>query len=53
MKIGKKIINTGYGTPWVRERNIKHYLDLATSAGFKIEDQKTEGNTFLLRCCKN
>ncbi len=51
--IGEKVINTGYGTPWVRERNIKQYLDLATSAGFKIEDQKIKGNTFLLRCRKN
>jgi len=50
--IGEKIINTGYGTHWVRERNLKDYLDLAASTGFKIEDQKTDGNTFLIRCRK-
>ena len=53
VKIVNKTIDTGYGTQWVRERNLKHYLDLATSTGFKIEDQKADGNTFLLRCRKN
>ena len=37
-------IKTGYGTKWPdEEKNLAFYLDIATSAGFEIARQETQG----------
>ncbi|TXT53797.1 MAG: SAM-dependent methyltransferase [Promethearchaeota archaeon] len=46
--IGKKKIETGYGTRWVQQ-DAQYYIDLAKTVGLKLEDKKVEKGIFYLK----
>ena len=53
VEIGVKIIGTGYGAAWDKERDVNYHVNLATATGFEIIEQNVDGNYFFIRCRKN
>ena len=49
VKIGKKKISTGYATKWEKEQDLEYYLNLGTSIGFKIVEEKMMDQMFYIR----
>lgn len=45
-----KIIETGYGVPWPgKEQNINLYANLGRKTGFKVIEQKENGETYFIK----
>ncbi|MHA2180415.1 MAG: class I SAM-dependent methyltransferase [Promethearchaeota archaeon] len=49
VKIDEKIIDTGYGTKWEKERDVLHFISLGKDVGFEVLEQKIEENMFFLK----
>jgi ubiquinone/menaquinone biosynthesis C-methylase UbiE len=53
VEIGEKTIETGYATKWDKEQDVNHYVTLATTTGFTLKEQNSDGNYFYIKCIKS
>lgn len=49
IKVDDNLIDTGYGTKWVKEQDANHFLKLGKDVGFEVLEQKIEENMFFLK----
>jgi len=47
--IGDKEIDTGYGTHWNKEQNIKYFIDLGKDVGFKVSSKQEVDKKIFIR----
>ncbi|MHA1193512.1 MAG: hypothetical protein ACTSP9_14700 [Promethearchaeota archaeon] len=47
--IGDKEIDTGYGTHWNKEQDLKYFIDLGKSVGFEVSSKQEEDKKIFIR----